>query len=280
MREQDIDRCLTQLGQELGNLGVSQPVRVLVIGGTFMLTQVGNRSITEDIDVIFTDIVERRVSSIYQATLQAAKIVAARNNLREDWFNDGMSHLLRTIGDMPVGTLWRRYGILEISTHCIVLKKTQVSNMKTDDRLQTMAEAYTEICQGERPWTALGNFMNDWFGCARDQREQLVADPLLIPEVLTEENHRWAVFIAASVEWLCQKYTVPCPAWIYNPVYTLQKIWWYADGLHKPQVRARLLEETPEPFRKRNIYCGDRMYNNKYEADDLVERLLQARKSA
>lgn len=114
MREQDIDRCLTQLGQELRNLGIQQPVRVLVIGGTFMLTQIGNRSITEDIDVIFTDIFDRRVSPIYLATLQAAKTVAARNSLRDDWFNDGMSHLLRTMGDMPTSTLWRRYGVLEI----------------------------------------------------------------------------------------------------------------------------------------------------------------------
>lgn len=114
MRTQGIDRCLTHLGQELSILGIQQPVRVLVIGGTFMLTQIGNRSITEDIDVIFTDITDRRASSIYQATLQAAKAVAMRNNLRDDWFNDGMSHLLRTMGDMPIGTLWKQYGVLEV----------------------------------------------------------------------------------------------------------------------------------------------------------------------
>lgn len=114
MQMQDIDRCLTQLGQELSNLGIYQPVRVLIIGGTFMLTQVGNRSITEDIDVIFTDILDRRASPVYQTTLQAAKAIAVRNNLREDWFNDGMSHLLRAAGDLPEGRLWKRYGVLEV----------------------------------------------------------------------------------------------------------------------------------------------------------------------
>lgn len=152
--------------------------------------------------------------------------------------------------------------------------------MKRYYRLQTMATAYTQICQGERPWTALGNFMHDWFGCAKDQREQLVSDPLILPEEVSQETQRWAAFIAASVEWLCQKYAVPCPAWVHNPAYVLPETWWYADGIHKPYVRARVVEETPEPFVRRNIYCGNRMYNNKYEVDDLVARLLEARQSA
>lgn len=145
--------------------------------------------------------------------------------------------------------------------------------MCTDNQLQTMAVAYAQICQGERPWTALGNFMNDWFGCAKDRRVSLVIDPLQEPEVCTQDTHRWAAFIAASVEWFCQKYGVACPAWVYNPEYILPETWWCSPGAHKPQVRARLIEETPEPFIRRNIYCGNRMYNNKYETDELVQRL-------
>lgn len=33
--------------------------------------------------------------------------------------------------------------------------------MKPVDQLQTMTLTYQEICQGEEPWVALGNFMND-----------------------------------------------------------------------------------------------------------------------
>lgn len=168
---------------------------------------------------------------------------------------------------------------MRAGVQCTVFMMAQVINMSTHTRLQTMAVAYAEICQGERPWTALGNFMNDWFGCAKDRREQLVVDPLPIPEEPTQEMHRWAAFIAASVEWLCQKYDVPCPAWVYDAVYVLPETWWYADGVHKPSVRANVRKETPEPFARRNIYCGNRMYNNKYEVEDLVERLLEARKS-
>jgi len=33
--------------------------------------------------------------------------------------------------------------------------------------IDTMAYAYQRICQGEDPWTALGDFSNAWSGYAR-----------------------------------------------------------------------------------------------------------------
>jgi hypothetical protein len=137
--------------------------------------------------------------------------------------------------------------------------------MKTIGHLQTMAFTYQEICQGERPWVALGNFMNDWFDYAKDRRAELVKTPIALPEKPTEEQFRWAVFCAASVEYLCTRYAVPCPAWVYNPLYMLSEPWFDAPMAHKPEVQAYLMEQTPEPFARRNIYCGNRMFNNKYE---------------
>ncbi len=329
MKKQDIEKYLFELGQELSYLGIQQPVRILVIGGTFMLEQVGNRSITEDVDVFFKDIQDRRASYLYQTILQAVKAIGARNNLEDAWLNDGFSHMLRTIGGIPEGTLWRNYGVLEVffppagyifalkllgyrkkdkediealgrilqiqtrqqaqamverhipnkDAHDVYTKSGSIELMYTNKQPQTMARAYTQICQGERPWTSLGNFMNAWFGYAKDQRAYLVAYPLPEPKQWTQDTHRWAAFIAASVEWLCQKYSVTCPVWVYCPEYVLPETWWYSDGAHKPQVRECLIATTPEPFIRRNIYCGNRMYNNKYETDDLVRRLLEAQKS-
>lgn len=137
--------------------------------------------------------------------------------------------------------------------------------MKHINQLQTMALSYREICEGEQPWVALGNFMNDWFDYASDKRAALVATPLALPERASEEEFRWAVFCAASVEYLCQRYAVSCPSWVYNPVYILHEPWFDAPMAHKPEVRAYLIQHTPEPFTRRNIFCGDRMFANKYE---------------
>ncbi len=132
--------------------------------------------------------------------------------------------------------------------------------------LQTMGMTYQRIVQGERPWNALGDFLNYWFGYATERREELVKDPIQEPAEVTPDLHQWAVFCAASVEYLCKHYGVDCPDWVYNPVYTLSEPWFKGLGAQKPHVQARLMQETPEPFTRRNIYCGNRMFLNKYEA--------------
>ena len=36
-------------------------------------------------------------------------------------------------------------------------------------------------------------------------------------------------------------------------------------------MRERLMRETPEPFARRNILCGNRLYQNKYEMSDWAQ---------
>ena len=137
------------------------------------------------------------------------------------------------------------------------------------DQLQTMCIAFEQICAGEREWTALGNFMNYWYAYAKDRREELVADPLTAYDEQSLYQHQWAVFCTASVEWFCNKYHVPCPSWVHDPKYTLSKPWFF--HLHEP-VKSRLLQTTPEEFARRNVYCGDNCYANKWELAEQYRR--------
>jgi hypothetical protein len=142
-----------------------------------------------------------------------------------------------------------------------------------------MAFSYQEICQGEQPWVALGNFMNYWFDYAKDRRVELVVMPISLPDPLSGELFRWAVFCAASVEYLCERYGVPCPSWVYNPAYCLSEPWFDAPMAQKPQVRERLVQQTPEPFTNRNIYCGNRMFANKWEFAEQYRQFASLRRS-
>ena len=137
--------------------------------------------------------------------------------------------------------------------------------MKTSIELQTIAVSYKEICEGQRPWNPLGNFMNDFFGNFPDRRDELVKDPIEEPKDATYDMHKWAVFCAASVEYLCEQYSLACPDWVNNPAYTLPEPWYDSPGSEKPQVRERLRQKTPLAWTKRNIYCGNRVFWNKYE---------------
>jgi len=132
-------------------------------------------------------------------------------------------------------------------------------------RLQTFKRSFEEICAGEAPWIPLGKFMHQFFGCFSHLRPDLMEESIEVPENCSPEQFQWAVFCAASVEYLCKKYDLLCPEWALNPRYSLEAPWYYAIGADLPRVQEKLRQTTPEPFTKRNIFCGDRVFNNKYE---------------
>jgi hypothetical protein len=139
--------------------------------------------------------------------------------------------------------------------------------------IQTMAWAYQQICAGEDPWTALGNFRNAWYDYAKHIRAALVSEPLGKPNQDTEHTRHWAAFCAASVEFLCDRYEVPCPEWVYEPYYTLSTPW-YGDNiinLADTVVLQHRIKATPPPFARRNVFCGNRLFQNKYEMYEWVQ---------
>lgn len=138
---------------------------------------------------------------------------------------------------------------------------------------RTMTKAYADICAGEDPWTALGNFSNAWFGYATQMRAELVREPLIEPGQETEYTHRWAAFCAASVEFLCERYNVPCPDWVDDPSYTLISPW--SGSYVFPEIRQHDIDTTYPPFKKRNIFCGNGLFRNKYEMYEWIAEAIE-----
>ena len=126
--------------------------------------------------------------------------------------------------------------------------------------IHTVAEVATQIYQGEDPWFALGSFLHDWWCDAADYRQDLIVEPP--PSGTSLEEKRWAAFCAAVVEELCSRTNIPCPAWTNKQDYFLEQPWFYY-----PQASQRewLLQTTPESFKRRNIYVGGSVLDNKYE---------------
>lgn len=109
-----METYLAQLGKALEDMGVQQPVRLLLIGGAFMLLRVGSRRTTDDIDVVLKDIEDTTRSSLYRQFQAAIHAVAASNQLRRNWISDIMHDSLRSHGHLPKGTLWRKFSRLEV----------------------------------------------------------------------------------------------------------------------------------------------------------------------
>lgn len=114
MHAQEIENYLAELGQELQNLGLQHPIRILLVGGAFMLTQIQNRASTNDVDVLLKDGEDPTTSPRYQTFRAAVRAVARKRKLPSNWLNDIMGDFLRDTGTAPDGTLWRTYTMLEV----------------------------------------------------------------------------------------------------------------------------------------------------------------------
>src|SRR5258708_8165867 len=148
--------------------------------------------------------------------------------------------------------------------------------MKTALELQTITIAYQEICAGKDPWIPLGNFMNDLFGNYPTHRAELVREQILLRSDASVEEQQWAAFCAGAVEYLCQEYQLPCPDWVDDPKYTLTESWFHSPAAAKvPRVQERYRQSTPTPFAKRNVFCGNRVFMNKYETPARMQTSAQ-----
>lgn len=141
---------------------------------------------------------------------------------------------------------------------------------------QTITWAYSQICAGTRPWTALGNFMNAWYGYAKERRPELINEPLTQLEQDTPHTQRWGAFCAATAEYLSSLYGIPCPAWVHHPRYILPESWYgeledLLQATPEAQVRQMRIKTTPAPFKRRNIFCGNRLFQNKYEMSEWIK---------
>jgi len=125
MQARDIEWHLTQLGQELTDRGVQKPIRVLMIGGAYMLLLAKMQRSTDDIDILWLD-EEDAFQRAIDELRKGVQAVAEKQQLEPDWFND-MTHLLMyDVVTIPKGTLWKRFGPL----HIYVPPKTYILALK------------------------------------------------------------------------------------------------------------------------------------------------------
>jgi len=107
----------------------------------------------------------------------------------------------------------------------------------------------------------------------KDSHAALVSEPPGRLDRDTEHTRHWAAFCAASVEFLCDRYRVSCPEWVFEPSYTLATSW-YGDtifNLADTVVLQHRMKTTPAPFARRNVFCGNRLYQNKYELNEWLQ---------
>lgn len=109
---EDIERYLAELGSELKNRGVKKPVRVLLIGGAYMLLLANAPRSTRDIDIFWLD--EEGLQQAYAPLQESVQMIGQKHDLDADWLNHFAQLLISDEVRIPDGKLWKRFGPLHV----------------------------------------------------------------------------------------------------------------------------------------------------------------------
>ena len=113
MQSQEIEQYLAELGAALQSQGIKKPVRMLLIGGAYMMLLANAPRTTDDIDIFWLEEGEdfRKARLALRDGVQS---IASKYALPTNWFNYLTQMLIYDKIIMPRGKLWKRYGPLQV----------------------------------------------------------------------------------------------------------------------------------------------------------------------
>jgi len=109
---QEIEKYLAELGAELKRRGVKKPIRIMLIGGAYMLVLERATRTTEDIDIFWLE--GDAFQQLRSILSECIVTITRRYTLRPDWLNYLSQILLQNDIIIPNGKLWKQHGPLHI----------------------------------------------------------------------------------------------------------------------------------------------------------------------
>jgi hypothetical protein len=113
MQTQEIEHYLAELGAALESKGITKPVRMLLIGGAYMMLLANAPRTTDDIDICWLEEGED-FHTARLALRDGVQAIARKYALPPNWFNYLTQMLIYDKIIMPRGKLWKRYGPLHV----------------------------------------------------------------------------------------------------------------------------------------------------------------------
>ena len=113
MQAKEIEHYLAELGAALQNQGIIKPIRLLLIGGAYMMLLANAPRTTDDVDIFWIEEGED-LQKARLALRDAVQTIASKYALPPNWFNYLTQLLIYDKITMPRGKLWRRYGLLHV----------------------------------------------------------------------------------------------------------------------------------------------------------------------
>jgi hypothetical protein len=95
-------------------MNVQESIQLLMIGGGYMLTQIGSRATTGDIDMVWLLPEIDAGSEIYRLFKAAIQFVASDEGLDAAWLNIDTGDFIHIAGSLPKMKLWKKFEVLHV----------------------------------------------------------------------------------------------------------------------------------------------------------------------
>lgn len=117
---------------------------------------------------------------------------------------------------------------------------------------KTLAEVAELAAHGESFDLCLRNFLDGFY--AKPNVEALKTEPSQLAGKIPRLGEIEDAYLAATAEWLAWRFDLPPPAWAFAAARSLRRPW-FASTL--AALRGVLLQESPAPFRSRNLFVSE-----------------------
>ena len=156
MNRVHIERFLGYLGHKLAEMEVQ--ATVLLLGGALMVTQIGNRKSTQDIDITIATSDPR----IYRAVQQAIAQVTQEHNLPPTWINDEVTIITDQVGRPQAPKRWKTFENLTVFIPELdyVLDLKLFSARRQDDRDIKALAPLLGVETSEQAWACLNRYVH------------------------------------------------------------------------------------------------------------------------
>lgn len=156
MNSKQIEQSLGFLGQKLAEMQVS--AAIILLGGALMVTQIGNRKSTQDIDIV----IATNDPATYLAVLQAAELVAKEKRLSPTWLNDDVAIVVDQIGKPRAPKLWKTFSNLTVYVpefEYILALKLFSGRPQDDQDIKALARRL-QVRSKEQAWTLVHSYIS------------------------------------------------------------------------------------------------------------------------
>ncbi|MBO0778494.1 MAG: hypothetical protein J2P37_06655 [Ktedonobacteraceae bacterium] len=164
MDGREIEGYLQELGEELVQRGFTRPLRVLLVGGVYMLLVAQSRQATEDIDIMLLDLPDTTHKTPETKAFQAAvNAIARRHKMKRHWLNDDVAYFIRDMCPNPEPTLWRTFGILDIyvpASACMLALKLMTYRPKDEPDIVALLQTL-QVTTREQAQAILDRYIPD-----------------------------------------------------------------------------------------------------------------------